>query len=78
VNFATLHYRRFDLSAPYATGTAEASIADIAQQWDLKPSALTTQATEARSVVELSGSSVPAKPVIRTAQSDIRPFSWSK
>ena len=78
MNVATLHYRRFDLSTPYATGTAEALIADIAQQWDLKPSVLTTQATEACSVVELSDSSVPAKPVIGTAQSDILSFSWSK
>ena len=78
MNVATLHYRRFDLSAPYATGTAEASIADIAQQWDLKPSALTTQATEARSVVEPSDSSVPAKPVIGAAQSYALSFSWSK
>jgi len=59
-------------------GGAEAAIADIAQQCDLKPSVLTAQATEACSVVVLSDGSVPAKPVIGAAQSDTLSFSWSK
>ena len=59
-------------------GTVEAAIADIAQQWNLKPSVLTAQATEARSVVEPSDSSAPAKPVIGAAQLVTLSFSWSK
>lgn len=59
-------------------GTIEAAIADIAKQWGLKPSVLTAQATETRSVVEPSDSSVPAKPVIGAAQLVTLSFSWSK